>query len=136
MTEHIEVSTDKSRLDLIVIHNFLTHVYWATGRTMEQVKKSIENATCFGLYKNGAQIGFARVISDQVALAYLMDVFILEEFRGKGYSKLLLEAIFEHSDFKDVTKWFLGTRDAHGLYRKFGFKELKNPERMMEKKNG
>src|ERR1022692_843589 len=99
MTEKIEVSTDKSKLDLPVIHNFLTNSYWASGRTMAQVKKSIENSTCFGLFLNQKQIGFARVASDQVAFAYLMDVFVLEEFRGKGYSKILLKAILGFPEF-------------------------------------
>jgi N-acetylglutamate synthase-like GNAT family acetyltransferase len=129
----ITVSTDKSKLDINVIHGFLSESYWAKGRTQEQVKQSIENAICFGIYLKNNQIGFARVLSDKVAFAYLMDVFILEKYRGNGFSQALLTAIFNNQELKNVSKWFLATRDAHGLYRKFGFREVARPERLMEK---
>jgi len=129
----ITVSTDKSKLDINGIHGFLSESYWAKGRTQEQVKQSIENAICFGIYLKNNQIGFARVLSDKVAFAYLMDVFILEKYRGNGFSQALLTAIFNNQELKNVSKWFLATRDAHGLYRKFGFREVARPERLMEK---
>ncbi len=128
----ILVSTDKNKLDLKVIHGFLTTSYWATGRTEEQVQTTIDNSLCFGVYVDGKQIGFARVLSDGVAFAYLMDVFILEAYRGKGYSKALLKEIFSHPKLVHVQKWLLGTTDAHALYRQFGFTELSHPERLME----
>ena len=129
----IKISDDKSKLDIGVIHKFLTTSYWAEGRSIEAVKKSIENSICFGVYLDNKQIGFARVITDYVVFAYLMDVFILEEFRGKGYSKFLLKRIFEDDRFSGIKKWVLATKDAHSLYAQFGFEPLKRPERMMEK---
>jgi N-acetylglutamate synthase-like GNAT family acetyltransferase len=129
----IIISDDKSQLDVELIHKFLTSSYWAEGRTIEQVKKSIEHSICFGVYKNGEQIGFARVVTDCTVFAYLMDVIILEKFRGNGYSKLLLKKIFDDDRFKSVKKWMLATKDAHSLYTQFGFTGIKNIERLMEK---
>ena len=122
--EEIEISTDKKRLDVDMIHAFLTHSYWAMGRTREQVVRSIEKTVCFGVYINGKQIGFARVLTDEVVFAYLMDLFILEDYRSRGYARKLLNQILQHKDFLNVKKWFLGTRDAQGLYKKHGFTEV------------
>ena len=127
------ISDDKNKLDVELIHKFLTTSYWAEGRTIEEVKSSIDYSICFGIYKDDRQIGFARVVSDLTIIAYLMDVFILEEFRGKGYSKILLQRIFDDDRFKRVKKWMLATKDAHSLYAQFGFGEIKNPDRLMEK---
>jgi len=127
------ISDDNSKLDVELIHKFLTSSYWAEGRTLDEVKNSIENSICFGVYKNDRQIGFARVVSDLTLIAYLMDVFIIEEYRGKGNSKLLLKRIFEDDRFKRVKKWMLATKDAHSLYAEFGFKKIKNVDRLMEK---
>ena len=131
--KEIIVSDDKSKLDVGLIHKFLTTSYWAEGRTIEQVINSIEHSICFGVYKDDKQIGFARVLTDCTVFAYLMDVFILEEFRGNGFSKLLLNTIFEDDRFKSVKKWMLATKDAHSLYAQFGFGEIRNTERLMEK---
>jgi GNAT superfamily N-acetyltransferase len=130
----ILVSTDKAKLDIKLIHDFLTHSYWAEGRTIEEVKITVENSFCFGLFLRNEQIGFARVMTDGVVFAYLMDVFILEQYRGNGFSKIFLKEIFSHPQLVSIPKWLLGTRDAHELYRKFGFKELSTPERLMELK--
>lgn len=127
------ISDDKTKLDIELIHNFLTTSYWAVGRTIEEVKKSIEHSICFGVYKDGKQIGFARIVTDYTVIAYLMDVFILEEYRGNGFSKLLLKRIFEDYRFKSIKKWMLATKDAHSLYAQFGFGGIKNPDRLMEK---
>jgi len=127
------ISDDKSILDIGLIHKFLTTSYWAEGRTIEEVKNSIEHSFCFGVYKDDQQIGFARILTDYSVIAYLMDVFILEEYRGKGFSKLLLTRIFADERFKRVKKWRLATKDAHSLYAKFGFEKIKNPDRLMEK---
>jgi GNAT superfamily N-acetyltransferase len=127
------ISDDKSILDIGLIHKFLTTSYWAEGRTIEEVKNSIEHSICFGVYKDDQQIGFARILTDYSVIAYLMDVFILEEYRGKGFSKLLLKRIFADERFKRVKKWRLATKDAHSLYAKFGFEKIKNPDRLMEK---
>lgn len=128
------IDTEKARLDLDVIQSFLNiDSYWAQERTLEQTKTSIENSICFGLYDGTAQIGFARVVSDQATFAYLGDVFILNGFRGQGLSKWLMETILEHPDLQNLRRWTLATRDAHGLYKQFGFNELKHPDRWMER---
>ena len=129
----ITISTDKNKLDVSLIHEFLTNSYWAEGRTFEQVKTSIENSLCWGIYLNNEQIGFARVLTDGSVVAYLMDVFIIEKYRGNGYSKILLDEILAHKDLQSIGKWILATKDAHDLYRQFGFKEIANPERLMSR---
>ena len=129
----IEVSTDKSRLDVPFIQNFLKDVYWAAGRTIEEVQTTIDHSYCFGIYLNEKQIGFARVITDYVVFAYLMDVFITEALRGKGYSSLLIKTMLEDPKLRHLKIWRLATTDAHFLYEKFGFRLLAHPEKMMEK---
>ena len=131
--EDIIVSTDKNKLEIGLIHKFLTHSYWANGRTIEQVKKSIENSFCFGIYVNNEQSGFARVLTDKIVFAYLMDFFIIEKYRGNGYSKILLDEILKYPDFSEIGKWFLATRDAHNLYKQFQFIETPNPKMYMER---
>ncbi len=130
--EDIEISTDKSRLDIDIIYGFLSESYWAKGRPLKVIEKSIENSLCFGVYLNSRQIGFARVVTDYATFAWLADVFIIENHRGNGYSKKLLEAILLHPEMKNLKRWLLATKDAHTLYNKFGFRQLKNPERFME----
>ena len=127
------ISTDNNRLDLLLIHNFLTHSYWAEGIPFETVKRSIERALSFGLYRDELQVGFARLVTDYATFAYLADVFILKSFRGQGLSKWLLEVVMAHPELQGFRRWILGTKDAHGLYRQYGFTELKWPERFMEK---
>ncbi len=129
------VSTDKSKLDFEAVYNFLTNSYWAKGISSETVKKSIDNSECFGVYEDKKLVGFARVISDKATIAYLGDVFILESHRGTGLSKWLMECIMKHPDFQQFRRWILLTRDAHELYRKFGFKDIANPGRYMENVN-
>lgn len=129
----ITVSIDKSKLDIPFIQDFLKDIYWAAGRTVEEVQTTIDASICFGLYLNEKQIGFARVITDYVVFAYIMDVFIDQKYRGKGYSSLLIEAVLNEPQLQKVTIWRLATRDAHFLYKKFGFTSLATPERMMEK---
>ena len=131
----IQISNDTNKLDVPVIHNYLSkESYWAKGRKIEVVKKSIENSFCFGVFLEGKQIGFARVVTDFSVFAWIMDLFILKEYRGNGYSKELMKAILTHETLQDVTRWGLGTHDAHGLYEKFSFTKLSNPQRMMELK--
>lgn len=129
----ITVSTDKSKLDVPFIQNFLKDIYWAAGRTIEEVQATIDASVCFGIYLDGKQIGFARVITDYVVFAYLMDVFIDQSHRGKGYSSLLIKAMMDEPQLKAVKIWRLATSDAHFLYAKFGFTALAHPEKMMEK---
>jgi len=111
----IEISTDKNRLQVDVIHRFLTQTYWAKGRTFEEVKTSIDNCLCFGVYNNDQQIGFARIATDYVVFAYLMDVFILPEYRGRSYSKQLMKTINESQELQHCKIWMLKTADAHNL---------------------
>lgn len=134
MNTEIIISTDKSRLDLNLIHSFLSsESYWARGRSIEKVEKSINHSLCFGVYTlENEQIGFARVVTDYSIFAWVMDVFIIEKYRSKGYSKLLLEEIFSHPELQDLQRWVLRTKDAHSLYEKYGFKSLSGAELMME----
>ena len=129
----ITVSKDKSKLDVPFIQNFLKDVYWAAGRTMEEVQTTIDSSFCFGIYENDNQIGFCRVITDYVVFAYVMDVFIDENHRGKGYSSTLINAMMTEPELQQVKIWRLATSDAHFLYKKFGFSALAHPEKMMEK---
>lgn len=129
----ITISTDKTKLDLPFIQNFLKDIYWAAGRTLEEVQITIDASVCFGIYLDAKQIGFARVITDYVVFAYVMDVFIDEKHRGNGYSSLLIDAMLKAPPLQQVTIWRLATSDAHFLYEKFGFTPLAHPEKMMEK---
>jgi hypothetical protein len=129
----ITVSTDKTKLNISFIQNFLKDIYWAAGRTIDEVQTTIDSSVCFGIYLNEVQIGFARVITDYVVFAYLMDVFIAKEHRGNGYSSILIDAMMKEPVLKNIKIWRLATSDAHFLYEKFGFKTLAHPEKMMEK---
>jgi len=129
----ITVSTDKNQLNVPFVQNFLKDIYWAAGRTIEEVQTTIDHSFCFGIYLDGEQIGFARVITDYVVFAYLMDVFIDEVHRGKGYSTILIDAMMKEPALQQVKIWRLATSDAHYLYEKFGFTPLAHPEKMMEK---
>jgi GNAT superfamily N-acetyltransferase len=127
------VSTDRARLDLDVIHGFLTNCYWAKGIPREVVARSIEHSLCFGIYDgSGAQVGFARVISDFATIAYIGDVFVLDTHRGRGLGKWLMQCITLHPALQNLRRWILTTRDAHGLYSQVGFTPVKSPERFME----
>ncbi len=130
----IEISTDKSRLDIETIHRFLSEEsYWAQNRTIEQTRTAIQNSLCFGAYSNDRLIGFARAVSDFATFAYVGDVFVLSEFRGRGLSKRLMEEMLSHPDLQGLRRWVLATRDAHGLYEQFDFSTLRFPERWMER---
>ena len=120
------ISTDRSKLDVDVIHRFLARSYWAEGIPRETVVRSIENSLCFGVYDNSSQIGFARVISDFATYAYIADVFILEPYRRRGLAKELMATIMAHPELQGLRRWSLGTRDAQGLYAQFGFKPAVN----------
>jgi GNAT superfamily N-acetyltransferase len=126
------ISTDQNKLQLEEIYAYLSRSYWAENRSREKVALSLRHSLCFGVYKDGREIGLARVISDYATFAYLCDVYILEEFRHRGLGKWLLSIVMSHSDLKGLRLWSLLTRDAHGLYRQFGFTELKLPERWMQ----
>jgi len=131
--EDILISDDRAFLDRTLIHRFLSErTYWAPNVPREIVERAIDHSLCFGVYRAGAQIGFARVVTDFATFAWLADVFILEEERGKGISKKLVTAIQAHPQLQGLRRFMLGTRDAHGLYAQFGFEPVKYPERFME----
>lgn len=127
-----EITCDKSRLDIEAIHRFLAQSYWSPGIPRAVIERAIENSLCFGLLLERQQVGFARVITDKATFAYLADVYVLLEHRGKGLSLRLMEQIIRHPDLQGLRRFMLGTRDAHSLYEKFGFKPLAAPERVME----
>lgn len=131
-TKNILISTDKRKLNVNFIHYFLSNSYWSPGIPKKLVQRSISNSLCFGIYYKNKQIGFARVITDFTTFGYLADVFIAEEFRGNGYSKLLMKAILKHPDLQNFRRWMLATRDAHELYKQFGFTSIPNPENFMQ----
>jgi len=128
------ISTERSRLDIEFIHDFLAnHAYWAKGRSLEKVRRSIKHSLSFGVYHGARQIGFARVVTDYATFAWLADVFVLEEQRGQGLGKWLIEVIISHPELQGFRRWLLATRDAHELYQRFGFTELNEPARWMER---
>jgi len=127
-----EISTDHSRLDVNGIHAFLTQIYWSSGIPLAVVERAIDNSVCVGAYLSSEQVGFARVITDRATFAYLADVYVLERHRGKGLSRRMIEAILHHPELQGLRRFLLITRDAQGLYAKFGFKPLAAPDRFME----
>lgn len=130
--ENFLVSTDKARLDINYIHQYLSYQsYWAGNIPIETVRKSIANSMCFGVYDGEKQIGFARMVTDRATFAYLADVFIDEKYRGRGLSKWMLEVILAHPDLQGLRRVILSTRDAHTLYSQFGFRPLDFPDRWM-----
>jgi GNAT superfamily N-acetyltransferase len=130
--EGFSICTDKSKLDVKMIHGFLSKTYWAENIPMETVLHSIEGSLCFGVYAGDQQIGFARMITDKATFAYLADVFIIEEFRGRGLAKWLVQVIMSYSELQNLRRMMLATRDAHGLYEQFGFTPLKQADRWMQ----
>ncbi|MCA1616617.1 MAG: GNAT family N-acetyltransferase [Acidobacteria bacterium] len=121
------ISCDRGRLDVGVIHEFLNgSSYWARGRSRERVERSVAHSLPFGVYRDGRQVGFARVVTDYATFAWLADVFVLDSERGRGVGKWLVETIVSHPELREVRRWLLATRDAQELYRRFGFRDLKD----------
>lgn len=134
MTDDYTISTDKAKLDVALIHCFLSQEsYWAQNIPLERVQRSIEHSLCFGAYHGDAQVGFARVITDHATIAYMSDVFVIAEYRRRGVSKQLIETIVTWPDLQGLRRWVLATRDAHTLYEQFGFTALNRPEWFMER---
>lgn len=131
--EDFLISTDPAKLDVTAIHAFLTCSYWSEGIDEPTVRRSIANSLCFGIFWSERQIGFARVVTDRSTFAYLADVFVVDEFKGRGLSKWMMEVIVGHPDLQGLRRWLLATRDAHDLYRKYGFAALAAPGRFMER---
>ena len=130
------ISTERERLDVDLIHDYLSNSsYWAVGRSVETVRRSIENSLCFGIYKGDEQVGFGRVVTDYATFAWVADVFIRDSFRGRGLGKWLVEVMLAHPELQGFRRWTLATKDAHELYRQYGFTELKRPERWMERRD-
>jgi GNAT superfamily N-acetyltransferase len=129
------ISTDRSRLDLEVIHGYLSTSYWAAGVPESVLRRSVENSLCFGVFRDETQAGFARAVTDYATFAYLADVFVLEEHRGRGLGKWLVEVVLSHPDLQGLRRWMLATKDAHELYRKYAFEDLARPEIFMERKD-
>jgi GNAT superfamily N-acetyltransferase len=128
----LEISTDPSRIDLSLVHEFLTDSYWAKGLPMDVLERAVRHSLCFGVYDGQRQIGFARAITDRATFAYIADVFITEPYRGRGVSRWLMECVKAHPSLQGLRRWALVTRDAHRLYQQFGFVQLGNPDRWME----
>ena len=133
LTQNIRISNERNSLDDALIHSWVIKTYWAENRTIEETKTILDNSNCYGLYKNDTLVAFARVLSDKVVFAYLMDVLVAPDHQGNGYSKTLIEFILKDSEYESVQKWALATKDAHKLYEKFGFTKVSKPEIMMEK---
>ena len=131
--EDIFFSSNKDDMDFELVYSFIKNSYWGTLRTKEEQKIAMDNTINFGLFHTEKQIAYARVMTDKVFFAYLLDVFVIEEYQGKGYSKLLLDNILSYPELKNIDKWMLATKDAHKLYTKFGFTNIKSPEKLMEK---
>ncbi len=132
--EEYSISTDRSRLNLDLIHDFLSNqTYWATGRSLEVVQRSIENSLPFGIYHGNEQVGFGRLVTDYATFAWIADVFVLPAHRGSGLSKWLMEIMLTHPQLQGFRRWVLATKDAHGVYEPFGFIQLHRPERWMER---
>lgn len=133
INDHLEYSTDQKDMNLDMIYDFIKNSYWGNLRTYEEQKIALENTLNFGLFINGKQIAYARVMTDRVFFAYLLDVFVIEEEQGKGYSKILIDNILNDERIKNVDRWMLATKDAHSLYEKFGFELVKSPEKLMDR---
>jgi len=134
-SSNLQISTDQSLLDVDLIINFLRQSYWAKNHTAAEIKNSIKNCLCFGLYENQKQIGFARVLTDYTFSAWLADVFILSDIQKTGYGQFLLKYILDFPELKNIKRWRLATEDAHKFYEKFGFSAIEKPEKLMEKIN-
>ena len=130
--DQFTISTDSSRLDVDTICDFLRRAYWAKGRPRERTERALANSLVFGLYEGEKQIGLARVVTDYAVFAYLCDVFIHEDYRAHGLGKWLMETVHSHPDLQGLRRWTLATRDAHELYRQFGWDALANPDGWME----
>ena len=127
-----DISTDPTRLQPAAIHAYLTRSYWSPGIPQEVVEHAIANSLCFGIYLGQVQVGFARVVTDKATFAYLADVYVLEEHRGQGLSKRLVQTILAHPELQGLRRFLLATRDAHGLYAQFGFVPPARPQTLME----
>lgn len=133
ITKEVYFSSKRDDMDFTLIYSFIKNTYWGTLRTEEEQKTAMDNTLNFGLFHNKKQIAYARVMTDKVFFAYLLDVFVIKDYQGQGYSKLLIDNILDFHEIKRIDKWMLATKDAHGLYKKYGFTHIASPEKLMEK---
>ena len=126
------ISTDPALIDTAAVHEYLARSYWANGIPLSVVRKSIQSSLCFGLYEGKRQVGFARAVTDRATFAYLCDVYVLEEYRGRGLGVWLIEGVVSHPELSSLRRFMLATKDAHGLYRRFEFQPLEKPELFMQ----
>jgi GNAT superfamily N-acetyltransferase len=134
LTSQFQISTDRSELDVPLIYRFLSEQStWAVGISRALVERAIDNSLCFGGYVDGRQVAFARVVTDYATFGNLVDVFVIPEFRGRGYGLALMKAVMDHPSLKSLRRFMLATGDAHGLYEKFGFAAPQRPETLMER---
>jgi GNAT superfamily N-acetyltransferase len=134
--DSLVISTDPARLDLDAICDFLSRAYWAQGRPRERIELSMQNSLVFGVYEGERQIGLARVVTDYATFAWVCDVFVDDQYRGRGIGKWLMATLVSHPDLQGLRRFLLATHDAHGLYAQFGFVALSTPERWMERSAG
>jgi GNAT superfamily N-acetyltransferase len=133
-TSNLQISTDRTELDVPLIYRFLSEQStWAVGISRAVVDRAIENSLCFGGYVDGRQVAFARVITDYATFGNLVDMFVIPEYRGRGYSLEIMKAVMVHPSLKTLRRFMLATGDAHGLYEKFGFTPPQRPETLMER---
>ena len=130
--DDFRISTDKEKIDIAYVHQFLSRSYWAENIPLDVVRRSVNGSLCFAVFHGEEQVGFARVVTDGATFAYLADVFIDEGFRGRGLSKWLMEVILGHPDLQGLRRFLLATRDAHGLYHQYGFQPLNFVDRWMQ----
>ena len=127
------LTTDPARIDIDLVYRYIAgESYWSRGIPRDRLERAIRNSLCFGIYQGAGQVGFARVVTDRATFAWLGDVFILDEFRGRGLGKWMIASIARHPDLDGLRRWFLATRDAHGLYEQFGWRPLEDPGKFME----
>ena len=136
LQKNIYYSVETKDMDLDTIYNFIKDSYWGTSRTFEEQKTVLHSSINFGLFHNNKQIAYCRVMTDKVFFFFFLDVFVLDEYQGNGYSKLLIDQVLKHKPLVNIHKWMLATKDAHGLYEQFGFHKVKNPAMLMEKMSG
>jgi GNAT superfamily N-acetyltransferase len=133
MTQDYDISLDPARLQLDVIHGFIAQSYWARSMPRETLARAIANSVCVGAYRDGVQVGFARVVTDRATFAYLADVFVLPDHGGKGLAKALVTALHDHPELQGLRRWMLATHDAHGVYAALGWQPIAQPELFMQR---
>lgn len=133
MTQGYDISLDPARLQLDAVHGFISTTYWASGMPRETMARAIANSVCVGAYRDGEQVGFARVVTDRATFAYLADVFVLPDHGGKGLARALVTALHDHPDLQGLRRWMLATNDAHGVYAALGWQPIARPELFMQR---